>query len=156
MQNLSLEYWYNNSKTSAKKFVLIKLQSCIGNWPFKVALSSKFFHSIFITPFHGYFWLFLPVLWFLFFPHHNFSNWKNWRFKQLIIFTIFIEISSETTSHVEECSEGSTLEFSLGTQFSVPTSFLYGWYLPRICCQVRIKRENQLIFSRSTIFTPHL
>ena len=34
MQNLPLECWYNNSKTSVKKFVLVKFQTCIRNWPF--------------------------------------------------------------------------------------------------------------------------
>ena len=34
IQNLPLEYWYNNLKTPAKKFVLVKFQTCIGNWLF--------------------------------------------------------------------------------------------------------------------------
>ena len=34
IQNLPLECCYNNLKTPAKKFVLVKFQTCIGNWPF--------------------------------------------------------------------------------------------------------------------------
>ena len=34
IQNLPLEYWYNNLKTRAEKFVLVKFQTCIRNWPF--------------------------------------------------------------------------------------------------------------------------
>ena len=34
LQNLPLECCYNNLKTPAKKFVLVKFQTCIRNWPF--------------------------------------------------------------------------------------------------------------------------
>ena len=31
IQNVPLEYWYNNLKTCAERFVLVKLQTCIRN-----------------------------------------------------------------------------------------------------------------------------
>ena len=72
IQNLPLECCYNNFKTPAKKFVLVKFQTCIGNWQFQVVLSNNFFQSIFTTPFHGCYWLFILVLWFLFLICYNF------------------------------------------------------------------------------------
>ena len=66
IQNLPLECWFNNLKTPGKKFILVKFQTCIKNWPFQVVLSNNFFYSIFRTPFHGCLWLFTPVLQFLF------------------------------------------------------------------------------------------
>ena len=35
IQNLPLQCWYNNLKTHAKKLVLVKFQTRIGNWLFK-------------------------------------------------------------------------------------------------------------------------
>ena len=52
IQNLPQECWYNNLETCAEKFVLVKFQSCIGNWLLQVVLLKSFFHSIFRTPFH--------------------------------------------------------------------------------------------------------
>ena len=71
IQNLPLECCYNNLKTPANEVVLAKFQNFIENWLFQVVLSNNFFHSIFRTPFHGCFWLFLPVLWFLFLICYN-------------------------------------------------------------------------------------
>ena len=70
-QNLPLEFSYNNLKTGVDKFLLIKFQTCIGNWLFKVVLFNNVFHSIFRTTFHGCFWLFIPILWFSFLICYN-------------------------------------------------------------------------------------
>ena len=32
-KNLPQEFWLNSLKTAAKKFILVKFQSCISNWP---------------------------------------------------------------------------------------------------------------------------
>ena len=60
-----------------------------------------FFPSIFRTFFYGCFWLFIPVMRFLFLICYN-SLIAKTTLKQHVTFTIFTEISGEKISHVGE------------------------------------------------------